>query len=89
YTQPLINQKRIQPTIDILIRRQHTNGGYSYFEGIYGYCWMELINPSEFFENTFIEHTYIKYTSSVITALRIFSNFDFVNHYVDDIKFLL
>ncbi|CAG8560984.1 6895_t:CDS:10, partial [Dentiscutata heterogama] len=86
YTQPLINQKRIQSTIDILIRRQHTNGGYSCFEGIRGYCWMELINPSELFENTFIEHTYVECTSSVMTALRIFSKFDLVDHYVDDIE---
>ncbi|RIB23575.1 terpenoid cyclases/protein prenyltransferase alpha-alpha toroid [Gigaspora rosea] len=86
YTQPLINQKRIQSTIDTLIRRQHSNGGYSRFEGIRGYCWMELINPSEIFENTFIEHTYVECTSSVMTALRVFSKFDLVDHYVDDIE---
>ncbi|CAG8730053.1 31988_t:CDS:10, partial [Racocetra persica] len=85
YTPPLINQKRIHSAIDNLIKKQHTNGGFSRYENIRGYCWMELINPSELLENTLIEHTYVECTSSVMTALRIFSKFDLVDHYVDDI----
>ncbi|CAG8485666.1 8309_t:CDS:2 [Racocetra fulgida] len=86
YTPPLINQKRIHSAIDNLIKKQHTNGGFSRYENIRGYCWMELINPSELLENTLIEHTYVECTSSVMTALRIFSKFDLVDHYVDDIE---
>ncbi|CAG8634108.1 7586_t:CDS:10, partial [Cetraspora pellucida] len=86
YTPPLINQKRIHSTVDTLIRKQHTNGGFSRFENIRGYFWMELINPSELLENTLIEHTYVECTSSVMAALRIFSKFDLVDRYVDDIE---
>ncbi|KAI4334890.1 hypothetical protein L6164_013595 [Bauhinia variegata] len=48
------------------------NGGLAGWEPIRGQDWLEVLNPTEFFEEIVIEHDYIECTGSTIQALVLF-----------------
>ncbi|KAK4493087.1 hypothetical protein RD792_018078 [Penstemon davidsonii] len=58
--------------VNILLSLQSKNGGLAGWEPAGSAEWLELLNPSEFFEDIVIEHEYVECTASVIEALVLF-----------------
>ncbi|KAI4334871.1 hypothetical protein L6164_013578 [Bauhinia variegata] len=52
--------------------RHGKNGGITGWEPIRGRDWLEVLNPTEFFEEIVIEHDYVECTGSTIQALILF-----------------
>ncbi|KAK7832933.1 beta-amyrin synthase [Quercus suber] len=48
------------------------NGGFSAWEPAGAQDWLELFNPTEFFESIVVEHEYVECTASAIQALLLF-----------------
>nr|AIE17465.1 oxidosqualene cyclase [Centella asiatica] len=58
--------------VNILLSLQSKNGGLAAWEPAGSSEWLELLNPTEFFEDIVIEHEYAECTSSAIQALVLF-----------------
>ncbi|XP_058113469.1 cycloartenol synthase-like isoform X1 [Magnolia sinica] len=69
--EPLLAE-RIYDAVNIILSLQNNNGGFSTWELTRSYRWMELFNPSEFFEDIVIDYQYPECTSSAIQALTLF-----------------
>nr|APZ88354.1 beta-amyrin synthase [Eleutherococcus senticosus] len=69
--------KKMEPellynSVNVLLSLQSKNGGLAAWEPVTGQDWLELLNPTEFFEDIVIEHEYVECTSSAIQALVLF-----------------
>ncbi|KAK4587607.1 hypothetical protein RGQ29_018854 [Quercus rubra] len=58
--------------VNILLYLQSKNGGLSAWEPAGAQDWLELLNPTEFFEGIVVEHEYVECTASSIQALLLF-----------------
>ncbi|KAL8135110.1 beta-amyrin synthase 2-like [Apium graveolens] len=58
--------------VNLLLSLQSTNGGIPAWEPTGSSEWLEMLNPTEFFEGIVIEHEYVECTSSAIEALTMF-----------------
>ncbi|KAF8407369.1 hypothetical protein HHK36_006497 [Tetracentron sinense] len=54
------------------VQLQSSNGGFPAWEPARAFRWLELFNPTEFFEDVLIEREYVECTSSAIHALALF-----------------
>ncbi|KAI3888347.1 hypothetical protein MKX03_003099 [Papaver bracteatum] len=61
-------------TIDLILTLQSPDGGVTVWEPATAAKWLELLNPSECFEDIVIEHTYVEVTAAVLPALQLFMN---------------
>ncbi|KAF6157094.1 hypothetical protein GIB67_041555 [Kingdonia uniflora] len=52
--------------------RSSENGGLSAWEPATAHEWLEVLNPTEFFQDIVIEHEYVECTASTIQALTVF-----------------
>ncbi|KAF4361016.1 hypothetical protein F8388_016825, partial [Cannabis sativa] len=67
-------EDHLKDAVHILLSLQdNNNGGFASYELIRSYSWLEMMNPSEIFENIMIEHKYVECTASVIKGLKSFT----------------
>nr|E2IUA8.1 RecName: Full=Friedelin synthase; Short=KdFRS [Kalanchoe daigremontiana]ADK35125.1 friedelin synthase [Kalanchoe daigremontiana] len=64
--------ERLYDSVNVLLYLQSKNGGMPGWEPAGESEWLELLNPTEFFENIVIEHEYVECTSSAVQALVLF-----------------
>ncbi|AQK90413.1 Cycloartenol synthase [Zea mays] len=63
---------RLYDGVNCLISFMNDNGGFSTYELMRSYAWLEHINPSETFGGIMIDYPYVECTSSSIQALALF-----------------
>lgn len=66
---PPMEADRLYDSVNILLSLQSKNGGLAAWEPVTAPEWLEVINPTEFFQDTVIEHEYVECTASAIVAL--------------------
>ncbi|KAJ1410213.1 Terpenoid cyclases/protein prenyltransferase alpha-alpha toroid [Sesbania bispinosa] len=59
-------------SVNILLSLQGKKGGFAGWEPAGAQEWLELLNPTEFFEDIVVEHEYVECTASAIEALILF-----------------
>ncbi|KAJ9693191.1 hypothetical protein PVL29_012087 [Vitis rotundifolia] len=64
--------ERLFDSVNILLSLQSKNGGLAVWEPAGASEWLELLNPTEIFEDIVIEHEYVECTASAIQALVLF-----------------
>ncbi|KAL3736990.1 hypothetical protein ACJRO7_025854 [Eucalyptus globulus] len=64
--------EKLYDAVNILLSLQSKNGGLPAWEPAGAPAWLELLNPTEFFEDIVLEHEYVECTSSAINALVLF-----------------
>ncbi|XP_019077782.1 beta-amyrin synthase isoform X2 [Vitis vinifera] len=74
---PEIVGEKIEPewlydSVNFMLSLQSKNGGLSAWEPAGTSKWLESLNPTEMFEDVFIEHEYVENTASAIDALVLF-----------------
>ncbi|KFK23852.1 hypothetical protein AALP_AAs58461U000300 [Arabis alpina] len=64
-----MNVERLFDAVNLLLHIQSGNGGLTVWEQESGKSWLEWLSPTEFAENTIVEHEHIECTGSGIVAL--------------------
>ncbi|KAL7409222.1 terpene synthase [Mrakia frigida] len=72
-TSDLISPRRMMDSVDSLLTMQNAGGGFASYELIRGPAWLEWLNHAEVFGNIMIEYNYPECTTSVLSALKVFS----------------
>ncbi|KAL5728620.1 myb-like DNA-binding protein bas1 [Ranunculus cassubicifolius] len=67
-----MERDRLYDSVNFILSLQSENGGLAAWEPVKGTKWMEVLNPTEMFENIVIEHEYVECTASAIIALELF-----------------
>ncbi|WCJ36159.1 Cycloartenol synthase [Euphorbia peplus] len=80
-----LDATRLYDTVNVLLSLQNDDGGYSTFERIRTYKWVEFINRAETFGDLFLDSSYVECTSAVIQALSSFNKLH-PDHRRDEIK---
>jgi squalene/oxidosqualene cyclase-like protein len=83
--EPIIDQNRLRPSIDLLLSLQNPQGGWASYENIRGPAWLEKLNPSHIFGNIMIEYNYVECSSAVMQGLQKF-NEAYPEHRKQEIK---
>ncbi|RZC91672.1 hypothetical protein C5167_027734 [Papaver somniferum] len=65
--------ERLYDSVDIILSLQSKNGGLVAWEPASPHKWMEVLNPTEFFQDTIVEHEYVECTSAGVEALATFT----------------
>ncbi|KAI3833492.1 hypothetical protein MKW98_024491 [Papaver atlanticum] len=65
-------KERLYDSVDIILSLQSENGGLVAWEPASSHKWMEVLNPTEFFQGTIVEHEYVECTSAGVEALATF-----------------
>nr|AAS83468.1 beta-armyrin synthase [Bupleurum kaoi] len=65
--------ERLYDSVNLLLSLQSKNGGLAAWEPAGAQEWLELLNPTEFFQDIVIEHEYVECTASAIQALVLFT----------------
>ncbi|KAK1417057.1 hypothetical protein QVD17_26179 [Tagetes erecta] len=58
--------------VHFLLTLQNNNGGYSSYELMRSYSWLEMINPAETFGDIMLDYQYVECTSAVVQGLMLF-----------------
>ncbi|XP_052625153.1 shionone synthase [Lactuca sativa] len=66
--------QQLSEAINIILSLKSKNGGLSAWEPAGSSKWLEILNPTELFEDIVIEHEYVECTSSAMQTLVIFRN---------------
>ncbi|MED6123810.1 Beta-amyrin synthase [Stylosanthes scabra] len=61
--------EKLYDSVNLLLSLQSKKGGMGAWEPIVAQEWLELLNPTEFFEDVVVEHEYVECTGSAIQAL--------------------
>ncbi|XP_046542686.1 lanosterol synthase-like [Haliotis rubra] len=72
-SQPVPRHK-LCDAVDMLLGMRCADGGFASYETTRGPPWLELFNPSEIYGNIMVDYTYVECTSSVIQALKLFTD---------------
>nr|ACH88048.1 beta-amyrin synthase [Nigella sativa]ACH88049.1 beta-amyrin synthase [Nigella sativa] len=72
YVGPKMEPEGLYDSVNILLSLQSKNGGLAAWEPVSAPEWLEVINPTEFFQDIVIEHEYVECTASGIAALELF-----------------
>ena len=72
----LVSQRRLRDSIDTLLTMQNRSGGFASYEPQRGGEWLECLNAAEVFGRIMVEYDYPECSTAVITALRLFSQYD-------------
>ncbi|GKB88442.1 beta-amyrin synthase [Tanacetum coccineum] len=70
------------------MKMQSKNGGLSGWEPARSSKWLEILNPTEFFEDIVIEHEYVECTGTCMQALILFKKLH-PNHRLEEIELFL
>ncbi|CAN0864492.1 Beta-amyrin synthase [Linum grandiflorum] len=60
---------RLFDSVNIILSLQSENGGLSAWEPATAPRWLQVLNPTEFYEDNVVEHDYVECTGSAICAL--------------------
>ncbi|KAF6162760.1 hypothetical protein GIB67_029029 [Kingdonia uniflora] len=63
---------RMYDSVNLLLSLQSENGRLSTWEPATAHEWLEVLNPTEFFQDIVIEHEYLESTASTIQTLAVF-----------------
>jgi len=80
----VINEKRLQNAVNVLLSYQNEDGGFATYENCRGYGWYESLNPSEVFGDIMIDYSYVECSMATLTALVDFHQ-AFPNHRTDEV----
>ncbi|MCJ1398857.1 Lanosterol synthase (Oxidosqualene--lanosterol cyclase) [Xylographa trunciseda] len=69
----LVSEERLQDAVDTLLTMQNSSGGFASYEPIRGSQYLEWLNAAEVFGRIMVEYDYPECTTSVVTALSLFS----------------
>nr|XP_043624193.1 cycloartenol Synthase-like [Erigeron canadensis] len=58
--------------VHLLLTLQNANGGFSSYELMRSYGWLEVLNPAETFGDIMVDYQYVECTSAVVQGLRLF-----------------
>lgn len=61
--------QKLYDSVNLLLYLQRKNGGLAAWEPVVAPKWLEVLNPTEFFDNVVVEHEYVECTASVVQAL--------------------
>ncbi|XP_048252682.1 lanosterol synthase-like [Haliotis rufescens] len=86
-TQP-VPRHRLCAAVDTLLGMRCADGGFPSYETTRGSPWLELLNPSEIFGNIMVDYTCVECTSSVMQALKLFTD-AYPGYRTDEIKMTL
>ncbi|GKB62622.1 beta-amyrin synthase [Tanacetum coccineum] len=64
--------KQLNNAVNIILSMQSKNGGLPAWEPAGASKWLEILNPTEFFEDIVIEHEYVACTSATMQSLALF-----------------
>lgn len=67
-----MDPERLFDSVNVLLSLQSKKGGLAAWEPAGAQDWLELLNPTEFFEDIVVEHEYVECTASAIQALVLF-----------------
>ncbi|GLT35732.1 hypothetical protein SLA2020_101590 [Shorea laevis] len=70
-----LEPERLYDAVNVVLSLQSKNGGLSAWEPAGASRWLEMLNPTEMFEDIVIEDEYVECTSSAIQALILFKKF--------------
>eukprot|EP00884_Botryococcus_braunii_P002417 jgi/Botrbrau1/12176/Bobra.0186s0084.1 len=76
---PPIDDNRLFDGVHVMLSLQNATGGWATYELRRSFSFMELLNPSEVFNNIMIDYDYVECTSACMTALVDFRR-DFPGH---------
>ncbi|WFD01481.1 lanosterol synthase [Malassezia obtusa] len=82
-----VTKQRLHDTIDLLLTMQNPGGGYASYETINGPAMTEWLNPAEVFGRIMVEYAYPECTTSVVTGLRLFQQYD--SYRSDEIEYVI
>ena len=68
----IISDSRLRDCVDTLLLMQSSDGGFASYERPRTGAWLEILNPTEIFDQVMVEHSYTECTSSVLTSLALF-----------------
>lgn len=71
----LVSDERIHDAIDTLCTMQNASGGFASYETTRGSEYMEYLSAAEVFGRIMVEYDYPECTTSVVTALSLFSKY--------------
>lgn len=80
--------QQLYEAVNIILSLKSKNGGLAAWEPAGSSKWLEILNPTEFFEDVVVEHEYAECTSSAMQALAMFNKF-YPGHRREEIKCLL
>ncbi|KAK7350341.1 hypothetical protein VNO77_08857 [Canavalia gladiata] len=67
-----MDAEKLFDSVNLLLSLQSKNGGFTAWEPSNAQEWLEILNPTEFFEGIVVEHEYVECTGSVMEALALF-----------------
>ncbi|KAI7752719.1 hypothetical protein M8C21_019626, partial [Ambrosia artemisiifolia] len=71
--------------VNLLLTLQNRNGGYSSYELMRSYPWLEVLNPAETFGDIMLDYQYVECTSAVVQGLTSFMKL-YPNHQMEEIE---
>ena len=90
-----MDPERLFDSVNVLLSLQSNKGGLAAWEPAGAQEWLELLNPTEFFEDIVVEHEYVECTASAIQALVLFKKLypghrkkEIENFIINAVKFL-
>ena len=69
----LVSEDRLKDAVDTLLTMQNPSGGFASYEPTRGSEYLEYLNAAEVFGRIMVEYDYPECTTSVVTALSLFS----------------
>lgn len=79
-----ISDSRLRDCVDTLLLMQSSDGGFASYERPRTGAWLEMLSPTEIFDQIMVEHSYTECTGSVLTSLALFRR-HFPNYRAADI----
>ncbi|XP_061361009.1 beta-amyrin synthase-like isoform X2 [Gastrolobium bilobum] len=67
-----MDDEKLFDSVNLLLSLQGKKGGFAGWEPAGAQEWLELLNPTEFFEDIVVEHEYVECTTSAIEAFILF-----------------
>ncbi|PKA53444.1 Cycloartenol Synthase [Apostasia shenzhenica] len=67
-----LETERLHDAVNVILSFMNKNGGFGSYELQKSYSWLEMLNPSETFENIIVDHPCVECTSASIQALAAF-----------------
>ncbi|XP_076906929.1 baccharis oxide synthase-like [Bidens hawaiensis] len=80
--------EQLTDAVNVILSLQSKNGGEAGWEPARSSQWLEILNPTEFFEDVVIEHEYVECTATSMEALVLFKKLH-PNHRRDEIESFL
>lgn len=64
-----LEERRLEQAVRWMLRQQNPDGGWPTYERQRAGAWLELLNPSDVFDDIMIDYSYVECTSACVQAL--------------------